>query len=563
MTWEKKRALIIAAMAAIVVLILLVAIRPTHIAAFRSVLVIDAEGEIDEQRSSDILSAINGNSTPVLHDYLDAIDSARSDPRITGLVVRIGPLETGWAKLEEIRSHLIKFQTSGKPSICYLGYDGVENPEYFLASACGTVWLVPTAPVSIKGMMAEATFYRGALDKLKIVPEYYHIAEYKTAGNEFTEKKFTAAHREEVDSLLRSIYDQYVSETAEARHMNRANFEALVNSGPFLSAEAVRKGLVDRLAYWDQVQEYFRRRPGGWNEVSLNRYRALLPGNFGQRIAVVHVTGLIASGDSGSSPTEGEVSGGDSIASDLRSARTDAGIHAIVLRVDSGGGSVVASEVIRREVELANAVKPVVVSMSDTAASGGYWIASPASRIVADPDTITGSIGVLIGKFNLAGLYNLLGVSTDSVTTSGNATLFSDEQNFSPEQRAYIQRSLDDTYADFTRGVAEGRRMSVDAVDKIAKGRVWSGVQAKQIGLVDELGGLDRAVEIAKNLAHIPSSEPVQLVQFPVERSLWQLLLDRQWDESSRALSLREQLQKIVGVMQPVQARVPFELRIR
>lgn len=563
MSWAKRRAIIISILVVVFILIAWAAIQPSHVTLAKSVLVIDAQGEITEQHSLDILSALSGSNMPVLHDYLDTIDAARTDPRITGIVVRIGPLSTGWAKLEEIRSHLIAFQSSGKPSICYLGYDGIENSEYYLASGCKQVWLVPSAPLSIHGMMAEATFYRGALDKLKIVPEYYHIAEYKTAGNEYTEKKFTPAHREEVESLLHSIYEQYVGETSSSRHMQAAQFDALVKSGPFLSTEAVTNGLVDRLAYWDQVQGYFRNRPGGWNELAMNRYRTMLPRSSGDRIAVVHVTGLIASGSSGSSPTEGEVSGGDSVAAALRAARNDAGIHAIVLRVDSGGGSVVASEVIRREVQLANSVKPVVVSMSDTAASGGYWISAPASRIVADPDTITGSIGVLIGKFNLAGLYSMLGVSTDSVATSDNATLFSDEQNFSPMQRQYIERSLQDTYTEFTEGVAAGRRMSVEAVGKIAKGRVWSGVQAKQLGLVDDLGGLDRAVEVAKQLAHVPKGQSVQLIQYPPEKSFWQLLLEHDWDESSRTASLKAQLEEIVSVMEPVQARVPFDLRIR
>ncbi len=563
MSWAKRRAIVISVLVAVFILIAWAAIRPPHVTFAKSVLVIDAQGDIAEQRSPDILSALSGSNTPVLRDYLDAIDAARKDPRITGIVVRIGPLNTGWAKLEEIRSRLIAFQSSGKTSICYLGYDGIENAEYYLASACKQVWLVPSAPVSIHGMMAEATFYRGALDKLKIVPEYYHIAEYKTAGNEYTEKKFTPAHREEVESLLHSIYSQYVDETAAARHMQPARFDALVKSGPFLSSEAVRNGLVDRLAYWDQVQSYFRDRPGGWNQISLDRYRTMLPASSGDRIALVHVTGLIASGGSGTSPTEGQISGGDSVAAALRNARNDSSIHAIVLRVDSGGGSVVASEVIRREVQLANSVKPVVVSMSDTAASGGYWISAPASRIVADPDTITGSIGVLIGKFNLAGLYNMLGISSDSVATSDNATLFSDEQNFSPVQREYIQRSLQDTYMEFTEGVAAGRRMSVEAVDKIAKGRVWSGAQAKDIGLVDDLGGIERAIEVAKQLAHIPTAQSVELVQYPPEKSFWQLLLDHDWDESSRAISLKEQLERIVNVMEPVQARVPFDLRIR
>ena len=562
MTWAKRRAIIISAIAVVFVLMIWAAARPVKIVATKGVLVIDAEGDIEEQRSSDLLSALNGGATPVLHDYLDALDAARKDAHVTGLVVRIGPLDTGWAKLEEIRAHLMAFRTSGKPNICYLGDDGVENPEYYLASACSQVWLVPTAPVSIHGMMAEATFYRGALDKLKIVPEYYHIAEYKTAGNAYTEKKFTPAHREEVESLLGSVYDQYLTETAAARKMTRPDYEELVKAGPFLSSEAVEKGLVDRLAYWDQVQDYFREH-GGWNEISLGRYRTSMPGSSGQRIAVVHVSGLIASGGSGSSPTEGEVSGGDDIAQALRDARKDSGIRAIVLRVDSGGGSVVASEVIRREVQLADSAKPVVVSMSDTAASGGYWISAPARKIVAEPDTITGSIGVLVGKFNLAGLYSMLGISTDTVTTSENATLFSDEQNFSPVQRAYIERSLADTYSDFTKGVAQGRSMSVDSVDKIAKGRVWSGKQAKDLGLVDDLGGIDRAVEVAKQLAHIPANEPVSLEQFPEEKTFWEMLLERQWDESGRAISLKQQLEKILTVMEPVQARVPFDLNIR
>jgi protease-4 len=231
--------------------------------------------------------------------------------------------------------------------------------------------------------------------------------------------------------------------------------------------------------------------------------------------------------------------------------------------VDSGGGSVVASEVIRREVELANAVKPVVVSMSDVAASGGYWIAAPARKIVADRNTITGSIGVLIGKLNVSGLYNLLGMSTDAVTTSDNASLFSSQQNFTPAQRDYIQKSLDQTYADFTKGVATGRKMTVEAVDKIGKGRVWSGSQGKELGLVDELGGLDRAVEVAKELAHIPAGESVRLVRYPEERSFFQQLLQKEKDTTSESQSLESMLRHIVSQMEPVQARIPYELHIR
>jgi len=565
MTWGQRRAIIIVVLVIFLVVLCFAAMKPAQLRLpSNAILIIDAAGQIEEQRAPDFFSAFNGFTVPVLHDYVDAIDAAAKDPHITGLVVRIAPMETGWGKLEEIRSHLLAFRTSGKPSICYLGYDGIGNPEYYLASACQQIWLVPTAPVSIRGMMAEAVFFRGSLDKLKIVPEFYHIAEFKTAGNTFTEKQFTPAHKEEVEGLLHSIYDQYLNDASKARGMDRAQFEALVNRGPFSSSDAVTNKIVDRLGYWDQLQDYFKNHSRGWNPVSLNRYRSSISNEGRARVAVVHATGLIVSGDSGNTPGGGSVMGGDSVAADIRAARNDYSIKAIVLRVDSGGGSVVGSEVIRREVELANQVKPVVVSMSDVAASGGYWIATPARKIVADPGTITGSIGVLIGKFNISGLFTLLGISTDYVATSDNATLFSAQQNFSPAQRAYIMKSLNDTYADFTKGVAQGRKMTVEAVDKIGKGRVWSGAQAKQLGLVDELGGLDRAIEIAKQLSKIPAGESVHIVRYPEEKSFFQQFFERQKDNNmSESQSLTSMLQHILSQMEPVQARMPYELHIR
>ena len=564
MTWGKRRAIVIGVLVLVFILLIWAASKPTSIRIpTNGVLVVNVSGEIAEQQDPDVFSALSGMRPLVLHDYLDAMDTAANDAHVTGLVLRIGPLETGWAKLEEMRNHLLSFRKSGKPSICYLGYDGIQNPEYYLASACQQIWLVPTAPVSIRGMMAQALFLRGTLDKLKIVPEFYHIAEFKTAGNVFTEKKFTPAHREEVEGLLHSVYNQYLDDASKGRSMDRAAFEALVNRGPFASSDAVTNKIVDRLAYWDQVQDYFKGRDHKWSPIGLAQYRASVKNDGSSTIAIVHASGLIISGDSGSTPGGGSVMGGDSVASDLRSARQSSNIKAIVLRVDSGGGSVVGSEVIRREVELANEVKPVVVSMSDVAASGGYWIAAPARKIVADRNTITGSIGVLIGKMNVSGLYNLLGMSTDSVTTSDNASLFSAQQNFTPGQREYIQKSLDQTYADFTKGVAQGRKMTVEAVDKVGKGRVWSGSQAKELGLVDELGGLDRAVEVAKNLANIPASESVRLVRYPEERSFFQQLMQREKDTMNESQSLESMLRHIVSQMEPVQARVPYELHIR
>jgi protease-4 len=569
MTWRKRRALIIGLLILFFVLLIWAASKPARLAS-NSVLVLDADGEISEQRQPDFFAAFSGSRVPVLHDFVDAIDAAGTDARIVGVVVKIAPLQTGWGKLEEIRTHLLEFRKSGKPSICYLGYDGVGNPEYYLASACQQVWLVPTTPVNIRGMMAEALFIRGTLDKLKVVPEFYRIAEYKTAGNMYTEKKFTPAHRGEVENLLHSIYNQYLTEASQARAIDRARFESLVIRGPLQSKEAVENKVVDRLGYWDQVQDFFKKRTGEWNPVPLNRYRTFVNrmASSGEQIAVIHATGMIVSGASETSPGGGSVMGGDSVAADIRRARLNSNIKAVVLRVDSGGGSVVASEVIRREVELARAAKPVVVSMSDVAASGGYWISVNANKIVADPNTITGSIGVLIGKLNISGLYNLLGLNTDYVATSDNATIFWEQQNFSPAQRAYIERSIHQTYAEFTAGVAAGRNMPVKKVDEIGKGRVWSGKQAKEIGLVDELGGLDRAVEIAKQLARIPASQSVRILRFPEEKSFLQMIFERERDQlmesrSPNARSLDAMLRRIVDSMEPVQARIPFELHIR
>jgi protease-4 len=561
MTWRTRRAVII-----IMVLLALVAfgfaMRSEERVPTNSVFLLDVDGTIDEQRPFSLSASLSGNSVPVMHDYVDSIDAAAQDTRVRGMVVRIGPLDTGWAKLEELRSHILGFRGSGKPSICYLGYDGIGNAEYHLASACDKVWMVPTAPLVVHGMLAEALFLRGTLDKLKIVPDFYHIAEYKTATNTFTEKKFTPAHREEVQSLLGSVYEQYTSEVAQDRRIEPAQYDALVRQGPFLADEALKNHLVDRLAYWDEVQGFFRQRTGSWNPVELSRYRTSVSNEGNNRIAVIYATGTIVSGESSSSTTGAVLMGGDSVAADIRRVRQDASIKAIVLRVDSGGGSALASEVIRREVQLARQEKPFVASMSDVAASGGYWIAMDANKIVAEPDTITASIGVITGKFNVSGLYALLGLSTDSVATSDNATLFSDQQNFTTEQRAYIERSAREIYSGFIRGVAAGRNLPVEEVDRIGKGRVWSGAQAKQLHLVDELGDLDRAIAIAKDLSHIPADAPVHLVRLPQEKSLWETIFGAGEREAGTGWSqILASVRRINA--DPVQARVPFDLVIK
>ncbi|MGB6717764.1 MAG: signal peptide peptidase SppA [Candidatus Acidiferrales bacterium] len=572
MTWGQRRTLVILLVVAAVIIVFATIPHWSFFSgppiSWNSVLVLNLSGSIEEQQPPDVSSFFLGSQPLVLHEIDDAIDQARSDSRIKGLVVRIASMDTGWAKLEEIHQHLLDFRASGKPSICYLGYDGEENAEYYVATGCDQIWLTPTNPLDVRGMMAEATFLRGTLDKLHIVPDFFHIAEFKTAPNEYTEKKFTPAHREEVTSLLTSLYNQYLTEVSSARNMSRARFGELVQAGPFLAQDALQNRLVDRLGYWDQVQEYFRRKTGSWNPVDFADYRRSLSDGSGPQIALVYASGEIVSGASQYSSTGTEVMGGDSVAADIRRARTDSDIRAIVLRVDSPGGSSLASEVIRREVQLARQQKPVVVSMSDLAASGGYWISMSADKIVADPDTITASIGVFSGKMNIAGLYQLVGVNTDFVATGDNATLYSDQQDFTPAQQQTIQKMLDEVYANFTEGVAAGRHLPIATVDSIAKGRVWSGEQAKGLGLVDELGDTDRAVEVAKQLARIPASQSVELVRLPKPQSLFDFLLARaQGDVSASqspygsAESLLQRLSSMVR-SEPVRAQMPFTLTI-
>ncbi len=528
----------------------------------KSVLVLEVGGAIEEQRPSGE-HPIAAPSVTLLHDLTDAMDTAREDSRITGLVAKISPLEAGWAKVQEIRAHLLAFHKSGKPNICYLGEDLPGNREYYLATACDQIWLVPTGALGVRGLLVQSLFVRGTLDKLKIYPDFYHIAEYKTAANFFTEKQYTAAHREMADSLLRSALEHYATGVAQARHLDRSQCEALLGKGPYLAAEALAHKLIDRLAYWDEVRKLFEDKNGEWKPVELKRYLKEVKNEGRETLAVVHATGAIETGDSGWSPLEGFRMGADSVSADLRRVREDDDIKAVILRVDSPGGSAVASELIRREVDLTRKRKPVVVSMSDVAGSGGYWISMSGSKILADPSTLTGSIGVVFGKFNLAGLYALLGLSTDHLASSESATLLWEQQNFTAAQREVVLKFMRDIYARFTQGVAEGRKMSVEAVDKIGKGRVWTGAQAKDLGLVDEVGDFNRAVAVAKELAKIEAKTRVKLVRYPEEIPWWKRWLSEDESQVDVIGRIRIEMQRLVRARSSVQARMPFDLTIR
>ena len=527
-----------------------------------SVLVIELTGPVEEQKATGFLGSIFGGEIVVLHQVLDAIDLAKTDSHVAGLLVKVYNPEARWGKLQEIRQHLIEFRASGKPSVCLLGGDFNPNRDYYVATGCQQVWLVPTAPLGITGLMTQSTFYRGTFDKLKIVPDFLHIAEYKTAANQYMEKKYTPAHREMAESLMRSTYDQFVDGIATARKLERANAEALIASGPLRAQEALDAKLVDKLGYYDEVQKFFRERTDRWQPVRLDRYVKQLRNEGSYKIAVVAATGEILVGDSQWTPNTGFIMGSDSVSADLRRAREDNSIKAIVFRVDSPGGSAVASDIIGHEVQLAVKEKPVVVSMSDVAGSGGYWIAMSAKKIVADGGTLTGSIGVVLGKLNISGLYDMVGISTDHMQTSENASIFSEQQNFTPAQRQKVESMMQGIYKDFCKGVADGRHLTVERVNEIGRGRVWTGAQAKEIGLVDEVGGLTRAIAMARELSGVPAGAKVQVVYYPREKTFLENLMGG--DEHASGAEILTHLHGLAARLSAtMELRMPFDVDIR
>jgi protease-4 len=471
-----------------------------------------------------VFSSFVTGSPLTVTDIVEGLDRARTDPRITGVIVRVSESTMNMAKMQEIRGKIREFNRAGKFTVAHLEF--ATNGPYYLASACQTIIQLPKSMLYVRGMMASSTFYRGTLDKLGIVPDLLHAGEYKNAVNVYTEKKYTPAHREATQALLEDWYGEYVRGVAEARGLKPEEVRTALAQGPFNSEEAVAAKLVDRLGYEDEVRTFVNQKNhGSDNRLGLRDYLRRTEREGKSKLAVIYATGTIVPGHGGDEMFGETLMGSETMAEQFRRAREDDSLKAVVFRIDSPGGSVFASEVIRREVELTRRRKPVVASFSDVAASGGYWIALPANKIVAQPGTITGSIGVITGKFNLLGLYDKLGLSKDFVATTDNATLDYLYQNFTPAQRESVQKYMLGIYKDFIGYVAKARGMSVEAVDRIGQGRVWTGERARQLGLVDELGGLDTAIAAAKELAKIPKSEKVSLVYLPAPRSLVERIL--------------------------------------
>jgi protease-4 len=505
----------------------------------RVVLSADLSRGLARGASRDALSElVLGRGKPTLRGFLDALDRGREDPRVKGLYIRIGGDSLGLAMTQEVRDAVRAFRAKGKFAIAFADSFGEFGPgtrPYYLAAAFDEIWLQKLGSVGLIGMRSEQLFFRGALDKLGIAASFAHREQYKTATNILTETRMTPPQREEVEDLLNSSNEQVVAGIAADRHLSQEQVRLLIDKGPFFADEALAAHLVDHLGYRDEAIARARAHAGsGAKLVSLKRYldSAGKPHDSGPKIALIYAVGLITTGDADAGGLLGDTEvTARKLARAFRQAARDKAVRAILFRIDSPGGSAVASETIWREVERAKERgKPVIVSMGDVAGSGGYYIAAPADKIVAEPGTLTGSIGILAGKMVVAGLLQKLGITSDSAMRGGNASMFSAVEDFSDAGRERLNAFLDDIYRGFKDRVATGRHLSADAVEAVAKGRVWVGEEAKEKGLVDALGGYDVAFRLAKEAAKIPPDKEFKLAVFPHEKGTLELVYDRLTD---------------------------------
>jgi protease-4 len=466
--------------------------------------------------ADDPLARLRARGRPQLRPILRALHAAAADPHVVGLIAKVGGA-LPWAAMQELRLGVRAFAASGKPTLAWaesFGEGTGEMAAYVLATVFDKIWLQPGGGIGLLGVGVETTFVRGTLDKLGIEPQFEQRYEFKNAADRVMRTEFTEAHRTALDRLAESVFTEAVAAIASGRGIEAVRVRELADSGPRTALEARDAGLVDALGYRDQAYAAMRSRVGA--DASLlfadqwrPRRRPHMPARRKGHVALVEVRGAIVSGRTRRTPMGRQV-GSDSVGAALRAATNDENVRAVVLHVDSPGGSAVASDTIWREVcRVREAGKPVVVSMGEAAASGGYYIACPADVIVALPATLTGSIGVFGGKLVVRELLDRLGLSTGTVSHGDRSLMFSPRRGFSDDERERLAAIIDAIYDDFVAKVARGRNRPIAEIESIARGRVWTGSDALGIGLVDELGGLHDAVRIARSRAGLGADAPV------------------------------------------------------
>jgi protease-4 len=524
--------------------------RPPDIAD-NSVLVLRLAGEIPEKPPMEMPAFLGGGQPGLtVTGFWMALRKAAADPHIKAVVLEPEKLSAGWAKMEEMRGDLDGFRKSGKPVYAYLRTPGAR--EYYLATAADRIYLGGSDLVMLRGMRAELMFFKKTLDKLGVVVEVEHAGKYKDYGDMFTRSDMSAETRDVMNLLVDDLYGNVVAKIAAGRKKTPEEVRSIIDQGPFTATQAQKAGLVDALKYedemWGELKD--RLKTGEPHKVALEDYLKVPPEAVGlggkSRIALVVAEGEIERGDAGDNGADESKLTSYGFNKLLRKVRNDATIQGVVVRIDSPGGEEVASDEMWREMSLLSRKKPVVISMSDVAASGGYEMAMTGDPIVAYPQTETGSIGVVFGKPNLHGLYDKLGITKDAVQRGKHADVESDYTPLTPEEREMLRQGIDESYRDFVNRVATARHRTFDQIEPLAEGRVWLGDQAKERGLVDELGGLDTAINLVKQKARIPAAERVNLVMYPSRRSIVDVLLRHGTDDP-----LQTKLAQVFG-------RVPF-----
>ncbi|MFV3128073.1 signal peptide peptidase SppA [Niveispirillum sp. KHB5.9] len=504
------------------------------------VLELDLEEPLAEAPATDPVAGLLGERRTTVEQVVRTLNRASKDSRVKGIIARTGNGVHSFAVTQELRDSIAKLRKEGRFAIIHaesFGEMGNGMQPYYLATAFEQVWMQPMGDLAITGMQAEMMFMRGALDKLMVEPQFRKREEYKSFAEQYTETGPTPANREAIDSLVGDLFNQWVADVAQARGLNDTAVRAAVDKAPLLDKDAVELKLVDKLGYWDEAVDWALEKAGGSTKpelISLQDYNRAPPEgldlsiNEAPLVAMIVGDGAIMRGDNKGDPLSGEESfGAATIAAAFDEAIENDQVKAILFRVNSPGGSAVASEVVRRKVLKAKASgKPVIVSMGAVAASGGYWVSMGADRIVAEPGTITGSIGVIAGKMVVKGLTDWAGVNFEPISRGANAGMWSANTPFTEGQEERLNAFLDSTYAAFTQGVAQGRNLPLDKVKQIAKGRVYTGRQAKELGLVDVLGGYTTALGEVRKSLKLAEDAPLRAVTLPHRRTQFDYLMD-------------------------------------
>ncbi|MBS1615503.1 MAG: signal peptide peptidase SppA [Bacteroidetes bacterium] len=540
-----------------------------------SILVLKTDQQYHELGAENSIASFSGESSyePGLYDVLAALKRAKNDDKIKAVLLRLEGGANGWASMMQLRQALLDFKQSGKKVFAY--GNSISQRDYYLASAADVLYLNPSGVLELKGLVSQLSFFKGTLDKLGIEPEIFYAGKFKSATEPFRETKMTDANRIQLTELQRGIWNQFLEAAAEKAHADTADIYRLAREGGYyFAAQAVKNKLVDGAKYWDELEGQLRPLVSKKTDekvpyVSMARYAQPAAGDGSEeaRIALLYAEGTIVDGTA-----QDYQIGADELVSEIRKIARDEKIKAVVLRINSPGGSALASEIIWRELELLKAKKPLIVSMGDVAASGGYYIATAADSIFALPSTITGSIGVFGMMFNVGDALNSkLGVTFDEVKNAPYADFPTAMRRMTPDEKQRMQSFVDSTYATFKGRVVAGRHLNPAFVDSIAQGRVWTGEDALSLGLVDAPGGIDRALQAAAGKARIKSyrletfPEPVdrfrsllkQLGKGPFSQTMIQEAISKQVQESLPAYKQVQQVLRINGRVQMLLPMVP------